>query len=116
MSTLTPTAASASIAGFGFWALVWASLAKLDTILALFGFKRLGYSRQMRLWVNKNKGLSLCLTEILNFSIHGLRSAEGTTFALGGTLFNVFYICLINPLICRRDKKHMLCAVDTAKR
>jgi hypothetical protein len=105
MATFTPTSSSAAIAGFGFWALVWATAQKLDTIALLFGLRKSCYSKRVRLWINQNKGLTLCLTEIINFSIHGLKSSEGVTFALGGTLFNCLYVLFFNPLICWRKSK-----------
>jgi len=105
--TFTPTAASAGIAGFTFWGLVWTTLSKLDTIAALFGFKNRFFARQMRLWINDNKGLTICASEIVNFGIHGVKSAEGTLFAIGGTLFNCIYVFAINPLICRHDRRRI---------
>jgi len=101
---LTPTAASAAIAGFGFYALVWGIFSKSDTILALFGIRR-RYARRGRRWINENKGLTLMSTEVVNFGIHGIKSAEGVTFALGGTLCNFVYIFVINPIICWREQK-----------
>lgn len=106
MKTFTPTAASAVTAGFGFWALVWAVLAKIDTVLTLFGFKRTQYGKRGRKWINANKGLALCITEVFNFSVHGITNPAAVTFAIGGTIFNALYIFFINPVICWRDKKN----------
>jgi hypothetical protein len=105
MKTFTPTAASAVTAGFGFWALVWAVLAKVDTVLQLFGFKHTHYSKRGRAWINDNKGLTLCITELINFGVHGITNPAAVTFAIGGTIFNALYIFLINPVICWREKK-----------
>ncbi len=103
-NTFTPTAASAAVAGFGFWALVWSIALKIDTILALFGFHS-NYSKRIRVWINANKALTLCITEVFNFSIHGITNPDAVTFAIGGTLFNFFYVLLINPLLCLKDRK-----------
>lgn len=105
MTTFTPTATSAALAGFGFWALIWSITAKLDTIMSLFGFGNRGYSKRVRLWINQNKGLTLCITEVINFGIHGVKSAEGVVFAIGGTCFNIMYVLLINPIICMKDNR-----------
>ena len=104
-STFTPTAASAAIAGFSFWALVWGIVNKLDVILRLFGIKNRRASARVNLWLNENKGLGLVVSEIVNFSIHGVTSSTAVLFALGGTLCNAIYIFVINPLICWRAKK-----------
>lgn len=105
MSAFTPTAASAATAGFGFYALFWACLAKIDTILALFRIRNRTYAKRGRLWVNENKGLTLCLTELVNFGIHGVTNPAAVTFAIGGTVFNALYIFVLNPLICWQEKK-----------
>lgn len=108
MATFTPTAASAVTAGFGFSALVWAIALKLDTIAELFGFRNRSFTRHVRQWVNRNKGLTLCITEVVNFSIHGITNPAAVTFAIGATIFNVIFVCLINPLICMRDRNKPL--------
>lgn len=105
MNTFTPTAASAAIAGFGFWALVWSIALKLDTIAALFGFKDRRFSRRVQTWINENKALTLCITEVLNFTIHGITHPAAVTFAIGGTVFNILFVLIINPLICYRRKR-----------
>src|SRR5665213_154212 len=103
--TFTPTAASAAAAGFGFYALVWGIAAKLDTIIALFGFSNRGYANRVRQWINKNKGLTLCITEVVNFSIHGITNPAAVTFAIGGSLCNAVFIFCINPFLCWKTKK-----------
>jgi hypothetical protein len=103
--TFTPTAASAAVAGFGFYALVWSIALKLDTIAALFGFRDRSFSKRVRRWINENKGLTLCITEVINFSIHGITNPAAVTFAIGGTIFNILFVCLLNPLMCIRDRK-----------
>jgi len=105
MATFTPTAASAATAGFGFYALFWSFLNKVDTILALFGLKNRNVASKGRHWVNGNKGLTLCITELVNFGIHGITNPAAVTFAIGGTLFNAVYIFIINPLVCLKDRK-----------
>ncbi len=103
--TFTPTAASAAAAGFGFWALVWGIALKLDTIAGLFGFRDRGLSRRIRLWINENKGLSLCITEVTNFSIHGITNPDAVTFAIGGTLFNFLFVFVFNPIMLMIEGK-----------
>lgn len=105
-NTFTPTAASAAVAGFGFYALVWGIANKLDTIMALFGFRNRMYAKRVRMWINRNKGLTLCITEVINFAIHGITNPAAVTFAIGGTIFNALYIFVLNPIVCwKSDKK-----------
>lgn len=108
MQTFTPTAASAATAGFGFYALFWSVLNKIDTIVGLFGFRNRGFAKKGRLWVNDNKGLTLCITELFNFGIHGITNPAAVTFAIGGTLMNAVYIFCVNPLLCWKDKKKLI--------
>ncbi len=104
-NTFTPTAASAAVAGFGFYALVWSIALKLDTIASLFGFRDRKLAPRVREWINSNKGLTLCITEVINFSIHGITNPAAVTFAIGGTLFNVQFVCVLNPIMCVMDIK-----------
>lgn len=104
MSTFTPTASSTAIAGASLWALVWTMVGHIDTVIAPFGFRNKFLSRRIRRWVNRNKGLTICITEIVNLSHAGLNPL-GTTFAIGGTVFNLIYIFCINPFICWRAGK-----------
>lgn len=115
-STFTPTAASAAVAGFGFYALVWSIALKLDTIAELFGFRNKSYSRRVRGWINRNKGLTLCITEVVNFGIHGITNPAAVTFAIGGTLFNVIFVCFLNPLLVLRDRRNMANIMPTPVR
>lgn len=115
-STFTPTAASAAVAGFGFYALVWSIALKLDTIAELFGFHNKRYSRRVRAWINQNKGLTLCITEVINFAIHGITNPAAVTFAIGGTLFNVIFVCFLNPLLVLRDRRNMANIMPTPVR
>jgi len=102
MQSFTPTATSAAVAGFGFWALVWAIALKLDVLASLFGFHDRAYSKAVQRWINSNKGLTLCITEVTNFSIHGITNPAAVTFAIGGTIFNILFVCVINPILCLR--------------
>jgi hypothetical protein len=115
-NSLTPTASSAALAGFGFWALVWAIALKLDTIMALFGFRHRGYAKRVQLWINKNKGLTLCITEVTNFSIHGITHPAAVVFAIGGTMFNIIFVLLINPFLCWRSVERSPLALAERKR
>jgi hypothetical protein len=111
MQSFTPTATSAAVAGFGFWSLVWAILLKVDTIFALIGFRNKSYSEMLQRWLNDNKGLGLCITEVTNFSIHGITNPAAVTFAIGGTICNIIFICFINPILCLKLRKPKLVAV-----
>lgn len=113
MATFTPTASSTVVAGFSLWALVWTMVGHIDQVLKLFGIQNKSVARRSRLWVNENKVLTLCGTEIVNLSHAGL-SPLGTTFAIGGTIFNLFYVFVINPLVCLKYRKRGLSLVKTA--
>jgi hypothetical protein len=113
MQSFTPTATSAAVAGFSFWALVWAIALKLDTVASLFGFRSKSYSKMVQRWINNNKGLTLCITEVVNFSIHGVTNPAAVVFAVGGTAFNFLFVLFINPILCFRWKKNKIEAVHS---
>jgi hypothetical protein len=52
-------------------------------------------------WNNAQKVVTLTLTEAVNYSVHGISSPLGVTFALGGTLLNAFMVMFIVPIWCR---------------
>jgi hypothetical protein len=115
MATFTPTASSTAIAGASLWALVWTMVGHVDTLMSPFGLKNKMFTKRIRVWVNDHKGLSICMTEVVNLSHAGL-SPLGTTFAIGGTFFNLFYIFCINPIICWRYRKENPLLVYSDKR
>jgi hypothetical protein len=95
MSLFTPTATSSAAAGVGLWAVGWSTLFKLDKIP---GIKRFVNKERVLDRMNRNKVVTLLGTEVLNFGMHGVTQATAVTFALGGTIFNVFMIFLVLPI------------------
>jgi hypothetical protein len=55
-------------------------------------------------WINAHKVVTITLTEAENYSVHGISSPLGVTFALGGTLVNLLMVTFIVPLWCRLSK------------
>ena len=70
--TFTPSATSSFSAGAVFWGMVWATLGKLNELVHFVGF-----------------------------TVHGISSPLGVTFALGGTVLNMFMVIFIVPIWCR---------------
>jgi hypothetical protein len=99
MSTFTPSATSSGIAGFTFWGMCWTALAKIDKIAELFHVSRWVKSKNVFGWILKNKALSILCSEIVNYSIHGVQSTLGVTFAIGGTVCNALMIFIGLPVI-----------------
>jgi hypothetical protein len=81
--------------------MVWATLGKLNELVHFLGFKK-SHPREILLrWINAHKVVTITLTEAVNYSVHGISSPLGVTFALGGTLVNIFMITFIVPIWCR---------------
>ena len=101
--TFTPSATSSFSAGAVFWAMVWSVVVKLDELLKLVPFyhPKARVSDRILVWVRSHKILTVTCTEILNYSIHGVESPLGVTFALGGTLVNILMVTFIVPIWCR---------------
>lgn len=89
MATLTPTQSGSVIAGVGVWALIWATLFKVDKIPLVKNFVK---KESILNWIYRNKVVTLLFTEILNFGLHGVEKPESALFALGGTLVNMTMI------------------------
>jgi hypothetical protein len=99
--TFTPSATSSFSAGAVFWGMVWAALGKLNELVHFVGFKK-SHPREILLrWINAHKVVTITLTEAVNYSVHGISSPLGVTFALGGTLVNIFMVTFIVPIWCR---------------
>lgn len=81
---LTPTFVGLLLAGAAFWALIWAAIHKLDDIPYL---KEVTSRQEVLDWIEDHKGLTLVITEGVNFLLHGL-SPHGVMFTLGGTIIN----------------------------
>jgi hypothetical protein len=91
MKTFTPSATSSVVAGIGFWALVWSLLIKSDRATKFFGVKTNIWSC-VASFVYKEPILALSITELINYSVHGISNPLSVMFALGGTICNVIMI------------------------
>lgn len=96
MATFTPSSSSSFIAGLGFWALVWSIVLKIDRATGYFGW-RTHLAKTVIAFVRQEKVLSLSITEVVNYGIHGVSNPLSVMFALGGTVFNVFMIFIAVP-------------------
>lgn len=96
MATFTPSSTSSFIAGLGFWALVWSIVLKIDRATGYFKW-RTSFAKAILAFVREEKLLSLSMTEVINYSIHGITNPLSVMFALGGTVFNVFMIFVAIP-------------------
>lgn len=96
--TFTPSATSSFTAGALFWSMVWAGVGKLDQIVRFLGFKNRRPRRMVVRWINSHKVIALTITEAVNYGVHGITNPLGVTFALGGTIVNVFMILFIVPI------------------
>ena len=114
MSTFTPTASRTAIAGASLWALVWTMVGHIDTVIAPFGFRNKFLSRRIRRWVNRNKGLTICITEIVNLSHAGLNPL-GTTFAIGGTVLTSF-ISSVSIRLSAGGLENRTCCINSTRR
>lgn len=102
---LTPTDKGAAIAGVALATIGWFSLFKIDHVAKLLRISR--WVKQERLfdWIThstSNKALTILVTEIINFTVHGVTNPASVLFACGSTLVNVFMIFVGLPL----RKKH----------
>ena len=102
--TFTPSATSSFSAGAVFWGMVWATLGKLNELVHFLGFKKTNPREAALRWINAHKVVTITMTEAVNYSVHGISSPLGVTFALGGTLVNVFMVTFIVPIWCRLFK------------
>jgi hypothetical protein len=81
---LTPTFVGLLLAGAAFWTLIWAAIHKLDEIPYI---KEYTSTQQVLDWIEENKGLTLVITEGVNFRLHGLSPrAVNTTSASRQTM------------------------------
>jgi len=102
--TLTPSANSSFSAGVVFWGLVWATLGKVNELAHFVGFKKANPRQTVLCWINAHRVVTVTLTEAINYSVHGISSPLGVTFAIGGTLVNCFMVAFIVPIWCRLSK------------
>lgn len=101
--TFTPSATSSFCAGSVFWAMMWSIAIKVDELLQLVPFyhPKGRVSDKFLSWARSHKLLTVTCTEVVNYSIHGVESPLGVTFALGGTLMNLIMVFFVVPIICR---------------
>lgn len=105
---LTPTAQSSAIAGFALWLVGWMTFFKIDHLPFIGRFVN---KERCIDWIMANKVLTLLITEIFNFGVHGISNATSVTFALGGTAFNSLMIFMFLPVSQwrrRRSNKEVL--------
>jgi len=81
--------------------MVWATLGKLKGLVQFVGCKKSNPCQAVLRWINAHKVVTITLTEAVNYSVHGISSPLGVTFALGGTLVNAFMVMFIVPIWCR---------------
>ena len=55
-------------------------------------------------WISSHKVIALTTTEVVNYSVHGITSRLGVTFALGGTIVNVLMVAFVVPIWCRLSR------------
>jgi hypothetical protein len=99
--TFTPSSTSSFTAGAVFWSMVWAGLGKLNELARFVGFKRAKPRESVLRWINSHKVIALTATEVVNYSVHGVSSPLGVTFALGGTIVNTLMVAFVVPIWCR---------------
>ena len=99
--TFTPSATSSFSACAVFWGMIWATLGKLNELVHSVGFKKSNPRQAVLRWINAHKVATITLTEAVNYSVHGISSPLGVTFALGGTLVNALMVTFIVPIWCR---------------
>jgi hypothetical protein len=86
---LTPTMIGAVLAGICLWSLFWAALHKIEEI----PYVRDTLSTNQCLdWIEQRPGLTLLLTEVTNYLVHGISSPAGVAFAMGGTIVNMLFV------------------------
>jgi hypothetical protein len=103
--TLTPTAQSSAIAGFALWIVGWSTFFKMDKLPVIGKF--VNQERTIE-WISKNKVLTMLITEIFNFGVHGISNPASVTFALGGTAFNAIMIFALLPFRQFRKRRREL--------
>jgi hypothetical protein len=83
------------MAGFALWLVGWMTFFKANK-LPYIG--RWVNQEKVTQWILENKVLTLLVTEIFNFGVHGISNPASVLFALGGTLFNTLMIFIFLPI------------------
>ena|ERR1035437_5920765 len=105
---LTPSNAGSGIAGVGIGVFAWGAFLKSDRIPWIKKLMTTQRKESMLAWVNDNKGMSLLGLETVNFSIHGITSANSVMLALGNTFLNVLMLWIYLPIRqMGRNKQHI---------
>lgn len=102
---LTPTDKGSGIAGMALATIGWATLFKLDAVAKILRLDRWIKQEKIFDWIVRNKYLSLLITEIINFSTHGVTQASSVLFACGSTLVNFFVILVFLPIRAKHIKE-----------
>lgn len=100
----TPSARGSFIAGLGFWSLLWAALFKSDDFAEALGVHPWFNSQRCMRWIREHKSTTLLCTELFNYGTHGI-DPLGVSFALGGTLTNLFVILVVLPMLDRPKRR-----------
>ena len=97
----TPSSTGSFTAGAVFWSMVWAGLGKLNELARFVGLRRARPRESALRWISSHKVIALTATEVVNYSVHGISSPLGVTFALGGTIVNTLMVAFVVPIWCR---------------
>lgn len=111
---LTPTDKGAGIAGIALSSLGWFSLFKMDHILELFRLRWKPKEALFR-WITRSyatKSLTLLITEVINFGVHGVTNPASVLFACGSTIVNAFMIFVGLPLHMRTRRERATISVQ----
>ena len=91
---LTPSMTAALLAGFCLWLMFWAALHKIGDI----PYVRDSLSTKKCFdWIQQRPGLTILLTEAVNYLFHNLTSPVGVGFAIGGTAINLLFVYAYIP-------------------
>lgn len=106
---LTPTDKGAAFAGIMLSSIAWLSLFKIDHVAKICRVDRWIKKDNLFDWITRstaNKALTLLVTEIINFTVHGVTNPASVLFASGSTVVNAFMIFVGLPLRskAKRDK------------
>jgi hypothetical protein len=91
---LTPTMIGAVLAGICLWSLFWAAVHKIGEVPYVRGCFS---TNQCLDWIQQRPGVTLLLTEAINYLVHGISSPIGVGFAMGGTLVNLLFVYAYIP-------------------
>lgn len=112
---LTPTDKGAGLAGIALATIGWASLFKLNSVAKLLRLDRWVDQEKVFDWIAHNRGLSILITEIVNFSVHGIESASSVLFACGSTVVNILVIFVLLPLRAKARNEKVRILVDSVR-